>query len=230
MMKMRAVTLALTGAALVAAVTTSCSGQEDAPPPGGSVGGSVAELFPWNKKPQGDDAAAGQGGEAAGQGAGGRKPGGAPVVPQPIADTSEWEKQPCELLSKQDLARLDFKPYRVGPLNAGGPGCTYDQVSLIVAKTTITTDLGGLDQLYKERKLFKLFREIDPLKGHPAVIADLKDEQRAGACTVIAGLNEKVAFRTNVRSDPKTRQGAQPCKFAADLTVLVLNRMLQGKP
>lgn len=151
---------------------------------------------------------------------------GAPKVTRPLADTTRWEAKPCALLPKRQLTALGFDPMRTGPNDNGGPGCTYDQMSLIAVTTTIGTRLpDGLSGLYAERNAFKLFKPVDDLKGHPAVIADLTDRRRHGSCAIVVGLRDDLAYRTIVDADPKTRQGRNPCKFAADLTVLALHTM-----
>lgn len=151
---------------------------------------------------------------------------GAPPVKQPLGDTTRWEAKPCDLLTKRQLASVDFVPMRINPNDIGGPGCTYDQMSIITVTTTIGTRLpDGLSGLYAERKAFKLFTPIDDLKGHPAVIADLTDRQRRGSCAIVVGLRDDLAYRTIVHADPNTRQGRNPCKFAADLTVLALHAL-----
>lgn len=157
---------------------------------------------------------------------------GAPKVARPLCETSRWENTPCEVLTKQKLATLDFDPYRVTPTgDGGGPGCDYDQLSVITAYTTIGTRLpDGLSGLYAEKADFELFEPTDPLKGHPAVIADTTDRREQGRCAVIVGLREDLTYRTIVEADPRTRPGKNPCKFAADLTVLALHTMQEGRP
>lgn len=151
---------------------------------------------------------------------------GAPSVKRPLADTTRWEAKPCDLLPKRQLASADFDPMRMSPNDNGGPGCTYDQMSIITVTTTIGTRLpDGLSGLYAERTSFKLFTPVDDLKGHPAVVADLTDRRRYGSCAIVVGLSDDLAYRTIVDADPKTRQGRNPCKFAADLTVLALHTM-----
>jgi hypothetical protein len=157
---------------------------------------------------------------------------GAPPVPEPIEDTARWQDSPCELLSGQQLARLGFDPYRTTPTgNDGGAGCTYSELGVIEVRTTIFTDIpGGLTRLYAERSEFKLFEPIDPLKSHPAVIADLADQRKKGRCVIFVGLTDELAYRTIAEADPKSRPGKNPCKFAADLTVLALHAMKAGTP
>lgn len=162
-----------------------------------------------------------------------RLPGnGAPKVPDPIRDTARWQSSPCDLLTGQQLSSRGFAPYRTTPTAIdGGPGCTYSELSIIEVRTTIFTGIpGGLTRLYDQRGDFTLFQPIDPLHGHPAVIADLDDQRKKGRCAVFTGLTDNLAYRTIVEADPKTRPGKNPCKFAADLTVLALHAMKEGSP
>lgn len=153
-------------------------------------------------------------------------------VSRPLCETSRWENAPCDVLTEQLLAKVDFDPYRATATSqGGGPGCDYDQFGVITAYTTIGTQLpDGLSGLYAEKDKFALFEPTDPLKGHPAVIADTKDQRHKGRCAVFVGLRDDLTYRTIVESDPKTRQGKNPCKFAADLTVLALHTMQEGQP
>lgn len=157
---------------------------------------------------------------------------GAPKVPDPIPDTARWEKSPCELLDGQQLSPLGFDPNRTTPTDIdGGPGCTYSELSVIEVRTTIFTGIPeGMTSLYAQRGEFALFQPTDPLKTHPAVIADVNDQRKKGRCAIFTGLTDDLAYRTIVEADLKTQPGQHPCKFAADLTVLALHTMKTGSP
>lgn len=209
-------TVILLAAATSIAFAAACS---DDPESATSIGASAGEAVP------------GPGNAAPGTAASLPR-NGAPKVAHPLRDTTHWESAPCEVLTKTQLAQVDFDPYRVTPTKeGGGPGCDYDQLSVIAAYTTIGTQLpDGLSGLYAEKTNFALFEPTDPLKGHPAVIADTQDQRKKGRCAVFVGLRDDLTYRTIVEADPKTRQGKNPCKFAADLTVLALHTMQDGRP
>lgn len=156
---------------------------------------------------------------------------GAPPVPEPINNIARWQESPCDLLSSAQLARHGFNPHRTTPTDDGGPGCHYSLLGVIEVRTTIFADIpGGLTRLYAERSEFKLFEPIEPLKTHPAVMADLDDQRKNGRCVIFVGLTDELAYRTIVEAAPTSRPGKNPCKFAADLTVLALHAMKAGTP
>lgn len=199
--------------ALAAAlVVSSCANQPDDV----SIGRSAASALPGKAAP----------GEETGLPAH-----GAPKVSSSL-EATRWERSPCDLLSSRELAKVGFDPYRTTPTgNDGGPGCIYSELSIIEVRTTVFTQIpGGLTRLYSERDQFHLFKPIDPLRNHPAVIADVDDQRNHGRCAVFVGLSDDQAFRVIVEADPKTRQGKNPCSFATDLTVLALETMQKAKP
>lgn len=204
--------IALIGVIVVASPTTACDSSSDATRPVDSSASSTAATGQADRRRD-------------------LPRNGAPEVPRPIGDIARFERDPCSLPAAEQLAKLDFDPYRVTPNHEdGGPGCcSYSQLGVIEAHTTIGTHLpDGLSGLYAEKPEFDLFEPTDPIEGHPTVIADLNDRRAQGRCAVFVGLHDDLTYRTIVEAEPTTRAGRQPCKFAADLTVLALHAMNEG--
>lgn len=207
--------IGIVGAVLTAIVVTGCSDNDGSKPWLGDVVNSAVP-------------SAGQQPDASG--APGRLPyGDAPPVPEPIADTSRWEKKPCHLLTEKEINGVGWRPWRADPTGGGGPGCEYTQMANGTVEITWGTDLpDGLSGLYSDKANFPLFEPIEAIEGHPAVIADTEDRRKTGFCAVWVGLRNDLTFRTIVDADPEaeaSEAGKDPCKLAVDFTALAVRKM-----
>lgn len=158
---------------------------------------------------------------------------GAPKVANPIADTSRWEADPCSVLSADQISSLGLtppQPQREDTPNAG-VGCYWefdsDSASGFVARFANAGARQGLSNLYKHKQLgnAKVFEELPPVDGFPAVIAMPKDHRGDGECAVSVGLRDDLLFSADMTADPSIPQGKDPCEWAAKVAALAVQTM-----
>lgn len=206
-----AASLALVG------VLTACSDED----PGGSDDGQTPILPPGTSAP---------GSAAPGQPL---PHSGAPKVASPIADTSQWEADPCRTITVEQLNGVGLQastPQRDDPPGSG-PGCLWEMSGdalIAVSDSFATTDpREGLSTIYKNNAggNYKVFEEVEPIEGHPAVIAEVDDYRSEGDCGVAVGLRDDLVLTVSMQAEPTTPQGKDPCGWAAKVAALALQTM-----
>lgn len=158
---------------------------------------------------------------------------GAPPVASPVADTARWEGDPCSVITVQQLSSIGLtsaEPER-DDLESAGPGCLWDvsadAPSLVSGGFATAGKREGLSTIYKNHQVgaLTLFEELPPIEGHPAVVADPKDERSTGACAVGVGLRDDLVYTVAMTADPSTEQGKDPCAWAAKVAALAMQTM-----
>lgn len=158
---------------------------------------------------------------------------GAPKVATPIADTSQWEGDPCSVITADQLQTLGLSvpsPQRED-VPTSGPGCNWEfdaeTVSSFTASFATAGARDGISNMYRHKELgtAEVFEELPPIEGHPAVIAEPKDERSDGVCGVTVGLRDDLALGIDITADPSTPQGKDPCGWAAKVAALAVQTM-----
>lgn len=158
---------------------------------------------------------------------------GAPKVETPIADTSQWENDPCSAISADQLTSLGLtvpSPERHDIPNIG-PGCMWEfdseSASLFSAGFATQGSGKGMSSLYahKAAGTAAYFEELQPIEGHPAALEGPKDDRAIGVCDLGVGLRDDLLYTVVVTADPSTPQGKDPCDFAAKVAALAVQTM-----
>lgn len=159
---------------------------------------------------------------------------GAPKVENPIADTSQWEGDPCNLLTAQQLGSIGLKvpdPQRED-VPSTGPGCYWefdaDSASGFSVSFASQGTGKGLSNLYKHKELgtAKVFEELPAIEGHPALIFIVDEDRRSeGECSVAVGLRDDLTVGVDLTADPSTAQGKEPCEWAEKVARLAVQTM-----
>jgi hypothetical protein len=209
---------ALTAAVASCAVLVACSDDD----PSGSDGGN-----PPINPPSASIQPSGAPGEALPHS-------GAPKVENPIADTSRWEGDPCTTISASQLSGLGLQapaPQREDLPNLG-PGCFWEFDAETVSGFSVSFDSQaagkGLSNLYKHRELgsAKVFEELPPIEGYPAIVVMLEKDRRAeGSCAVAVGIRDDLTVGVDMTADPSIPQGKDPCGWAAKVAALAVQTM-----
>lgn len=157
---------------------------------------------------------------------------GAPKVPSPIADTAQWESDPCKLLTADQFSELGLavlEPQREDAADLG-PGCLWEADSdkyIAISDGLATVQREGLSTAYKNNQAgeIKYFEELPSIEGHPAVIAEIEDLRSEGECGVAVGLRDDLSMTVAVQADTGTKQGKDPCGWAVKVATAAVKTM-----
>lgn len=159
---------------------------------------------------------------------------GAPKVVNPIADTSRWEGDPCTVVPSNQLASAGLTataPQRED-LPGVGPGCYWefdpDTASGFSVSFASQGEGKGLSNLYEHKELgsAKVFEELPPVEGYPAIVIMLDEDRRAeGSCSVAVGIRDDLTVGVDMTADPSVAQGKDPCGSAAKVAGLAVQTM-----
>lgn len=157
---------------------------------------------------------------------------GAPKVDNPI-DTTRFQKDPCQTLTSDQVESLDLslpgKPVNDMPL---GLACdwTNPDTRALVEIHFADRDPRGLSAVYLAHRTsgYAVFREMPPIEGHPAVVADILDQQDKGYCTVVVGVTDETTFDVPVRQSPENVGKKDPCEVSALVAGMALQTMKRG--
>lgn len=156
---------------------------------------------------------------------------GAPRVENPI-DTSEYEQQPCRMLTDEQARQAGLVP--PGELGQGAvaPSCTWRNRES-GANVNIQFDNSsrqGLSGAYGANEVGKydLWLVLPPIEGFPAVVADIRDLRDTGECPILVGTSDEVTFQLSAKlSDAKVGK-TDPCDAAVQVTTLALQTVGVG--
>jgi len=126
---------------------------------------------------------------------------GAPRVDSPV-DATSFLSQPCAVLSQAQMAEFGVTQPGV-PTTTGavaenvGPFCTWHadpSLGSTIGVGFVTGNENGLSDTYRGRDQFEHF-EPTTVDGYPAVFANSPDLRSSGACTIMVGISDSLAFR-----------------------------------
>lgn len=153
---------------------------------------------------------------------------GAPRVEHPL-DATRFIADPCAVLTSTQLATLDIttpgKPETTGAVaENAGPMCTWiagaDHDNYNVG--FLTGNKNGLSDTY--RGSWGGYFEPTTVGGYPAVFNDVTDARDTGRCNLTVGVNDNLAFRTQLT----TNRGQKSCDGAAQLAEMVVATIKAG--
>lgn len=149
---------------------------------------------------------------------------GAPRVKNPLK-TDAFRKQPCSVLTKPQLEKLDLHAKgKPDPHGGIASACDWhDEKGVTGGTYSIGFIRGGagLSGPYSNRT-GDFFKEIDPISGYPSVISMTGDHRSQGSCNIYVGLNDHQALGVGATMDPDAPNYDNPCGVAAKLAEKVV--------
>ena len=158
---------------------------------------------------------------------------GAPAVPDPL-DTASFEQDPCRALTsaQADSLKVRFP----GDLRDSslGKACEFRVLSdrlALVEIASLDKNPFGVSAIYQADKDGKLafFEPYDPVEGYPLVAYGAVDQRSSGACSVVLGASDEIAFEVALQQSDANIGKKDPCKTAAMVAGLVVETMKAGQ-
>lgn len=156
---------------------------------------------------------------------------GAPKVENPI-DTVKYQQDPCLSLTSAQVQQLDLpgdgKPIGM-PL---GKACDWAdrRTGGSIQIGFLDKDPRGLSSEYKadnDGKL-KLFLELPPIEGFPAVVRGIVDDREYGGCTVVVGASDEIAFEVITQLPHDNVDKEEPCEVSTYVAGVALQNVKEG--
>lgn len=153
---------------------------------------------------------------------------GAPEVANPI-DASEFERQPCRMLTDAQAGQAGVVPPGQPGQGAVAPSCTWRNRES-GAKVNIQFDdesRRGLSGAYaaNDAGRYEVWLELPSIEGFPAVAADPLDLRDNGECPILVGTSDEVTFQLSVTLSRAKVGQTDPCEAAALIAALALQTM-----
>lgn len=159
---------------------------------------------------------------------------GAPKVSEPI-DTVRFESDPCKVLTAKQFRTIGLTLDESEGDPEGRAGATCDWFLPLgegtVGATFLTANREGLSNAYAKNAAgqWDLFEPISPIAGHPAVIADMRDDRKRGVCFLQVGLRDDMSYNIGVQAaTEKNALAKDPCGVAKKVAALALETMQGG--
>ncbi|MCK2243986.1 MULTISPECIES: DUF3558 domain-containing protein [unclassified Crossiella] len=156
---------------------------------------------------------------------------GAPVLTQPELDTAQFVPDPCRLLAAPQLAQLGITVSGQPEDSPLGKACRWvatDTAAKVDFSLDINTQIGGLDQLYGRKNVFRVWQPLE-ISGYPAVIAD-EAGKPFGQCRTNVAVSNTVLVATGLQLKAgldKPTDFDDPCPRGVKILEQVI-RTLQG--
>jgi len=156
---------------------------------------------------------------------------GAPKVENPI-DTSRFQQDACQSLTSAQTQELDLGTAGTPVESPLGSTCEWrnPETRGNLQVSFLDKDPRGLSAEYKANNAdkWKFFIELPPIEGHPAVARGGIDDRDNGACTVVVGASDEIAFEVPLQLSQVNVGKKDPCKVSADVAGMALQTMKQG--
>jgi len=156
---------------------------------------------------------------------------GAPKVTDPL-DTTRFQKDPCQALTADQAQSLGTPPTGKPRNMPFGNACEWKNPDTRAHAVVHFLDRYpyGLSTEYQAREDGKLalFQVLPPIEGYPAVVSDVVDPRPTGACTVVVGVSDEIAFEVPLQLSPENIGKKDPCEIAAMVAGMALQTMKKG--
>jgi hypothetical protein len=156
---------------------------------------------------------------------------GAPKVTDPL-DTTKFQENPClSLTSEQSDSVFELSPSGEPYESELGKACKWrnDSTRGEVDVVFLDKDPRGLSAEYEvnEDGRWAYFEELT-LEGYPAVARSQVDRRDGGACTIVVGASDEIAFEVPVQLSTANIGNRDACAVAEDVTKEVIKTMKAG--
>jgi hypothetical protein len=154
---------------------------------------------------------------------------GAPSVNNPL-DSGQFQQDPCKALTASQADTLGLQT--PGKLDDGSLGntCEFrvrtDRLALVEIASLDKNPFGvsAVYQAEEDGKL-ELFEPLDPVDGYPVVAYAALDRRDSGACAVVVGVSDEIAFEVALQQSAANIGKKDPCETAAMVAGLVVETM-----
>lgn len=154
---------------------------------------------------------------------------GAPAVTNPL-DTASFEQDPCRALTSAQADTLKVRfPGNLRDSSLG-KACEFrvrsDRLALVEVASLDKNPFGvsAIYQAEEDGKL-ELFEPLEPIDGYPVVAYGALDRQDSGACSVVLGASDEIAFEIALQQSDGNIGKKDPCETAAMVAGLVVETM-----
>jgi hypothetical protein len=154
---------------------------------------------------------------------------GAPAVRNPL-DTETFQHDPCQALTanQADTLKVTFP----GELRDSslGKACEFrvrsDRLALVEI-ASLDKNPYGVSAIYQAEEDGKLefFDPLDAIEGYPVVAYGAVDQRDTGACSVVLGTSDEIAFEVALQQSSGNIGKKDPCATAAMVAGMVVETM-----
>ncbi|MCI2421698.1 DUF3558 domain-containing protein [Saccharopolyspora sp. K220] len=155
---------------------------------------------------------------------------GAPKVENPL-DTTAFHRNPCGLLTPDQLRQLGFDAPGVQKESGGTPppSCRWDEgpAGPALEVQFVLLNDAGLSTTYERRDQFAFWQEVPPIDGYPAVVLDARGDPRFayGSCPLYVGVTDQLEFSIFGSVFGDQRGKVDPCELTRQAAALMLQTM-----
>lgn len=162
---------------------------------------------------------------------------GAPAVDNPVTDTSDFESDPCSILPPDQLKAAEFEIdeslTEQGRDDSEAPGCSwfFDEAGHGSFITSLASpEAEGLSHIFQlqEDGHLGVFEELEPINGHPVVIAAERDEREQGTCSLYIGIRDDLALYLPLTASRDNPLKEAPCEAAYELATIAVDTITGG--
>lgn len=155
---------------------------------------------------------------------------GAPKVADPL-DPAKFQENPCLSLTSQQSEDFNLGPSGQPYQGDLGEACKWRNASTRgqVDLQFLDDDPRGLSSEYEvdEDGRWAYFEELS-IEGYPAVARSQVDRRDGGACTVVVGASDVIAFEIVLQQSQEKIGTDDPCEVAADVAGEAVKTMKAG--
>ncbi|MFC4858166.1 DUF3558 domain-containing protein [Actinophytocola glycyrrhizae] len=154
---------------------------------------------------------------------------GAPAVADPL-DTELFQRDPCQALASDQAGTLELRYPGTLRDSSLGKACEFrvraDRLALVEI-ASLDRNPYGVSAIYQAEKDGKLafFEPLEPIGGYPAVAYGALDERDAGACSVVIGTSDEIAFEVALQQSAGNVGKKDPCETGSMVAEMVLETM-----
>jgi hypothetical protein len=155
-----------------------------------------------------------------------------PKVAHPI-DTSPYQREPCSVLSVDQLAQLGIKTEPKPDLaTKAGPGCewnAYDDMGLTVGSRLLTAG-SSLANLYQQHAqgAWPFFEPVPDVSGYPGVLLESVEAQPKSVCGMSVAVRDDLIYSVQIRIDPQKEEAKDPCPVVRKIAEMAVSTMKAG--
>lgn len=155
---------------------------------------------------------------------------GAPKVAKPIRDTFRYREDPCAVLDADQLLSAGFIGTGAPRHSATGPACDWQDRSTGANTGIQWLERGGqgLSGVFAGKSTYELFEPMPDINGSPVIAYDVVDAREIGACPLVVGVTEVLAFQVESGQARTDAGRIDACTAAHQIAESMLSTMRDG--
>ncbi len=154
---------------------------------------------------------------------------GAPAVTDPL-DTERFQQDPCQALTPSQAESLKVQFPGTLRDSSLGNACEFrvrtDRLALVEI-ASLDENPYGVSAIYQAEEDGKLevFEPLESIEGYPVVAYGALDLRDDGACSVVVGLSDEIAFEIALQQSAANIGKKDPCETGAIVAEMVVETM-----